>query len=198
MQAIDKNFLAKETSLSGSLDSYNNGLLEGWAYASNAPQLRLRLSVFIDGEPVMTGVADRFREDLQRADILDPQHAFRIVLPEEVCDGKLHEVDIKVFDTGVSLPNCPRKLHLQPVTGIYWGRLDSASYPVIAGWAWNERDPKEALDIECYADERHLLTVKADRYREDLERAGIGDGRKSFEVAIPFPLAPGKQYAIKA
>jgi hypothetical protein len=77
------------------------------------------------------------------------------------------------------------------------GYFDVATEEVIAGWAWDQRKPDQALNVEIYVDDRMLATVSADQFREDLQEAGIGDGKHGFAYATPAWLKDGRPHAIR-
>jgi hypothetical protein len=59
----------------------------------------------------------------------------------------------------------------------------------IAGWAQCREHPEAPVCLNVYAGGKLVGQVLANRYREDLERAGIGSGRHSFEL-VPPPGTP--------
>ncbi|MGG5819307.1 hypothetical protein [Falsiroseomonas sp. HW251] len=66
------------------------------------------------------------------------------------------------------------------------GLVDNANEHRLYGWAWNSADPAEPLTIELRLAGEVVVSAAADRMREDLAKAGIGDGRHAFEL----PLRP--------
>jgi hypothetical protein len=67
------------------------------------------------------------------------------------------------------------------------GHIDLISADCIAGWAQNMDHPEPPVCLDIYIDGRLVGQVLANRYREDLKRAGIGSGRHGFN----FPRAAG-------
>jgi hypothetical protein len=67
------------------------------------------------------------------------------------------------------------------------GHIDLISADCIAGWAQNMDHPEAPVCLDIYVDGRLVGQVLANRYREDLKRAGIGSGRHGFN----FPRAAG-------
>lgn len=51
----------------------------------------------------------------------------------------------------------------------------------IAGWAQNVDHPEAPVCLDIYADGRLIGQTLANRYRKDLELAGLGSGSHSFE-----------------
>jgi hypothetical protein len=76
---------------------------------------------------------------------------------------------------------------------LFVGHVDAIGKRRIAGWAWDRATPEAPVCLGIYAGDRLIAQVVANRYREDLEAAGIGDGRHGFEFTPPKGLgfAPG-------
>src|SRR2546423_3980111 len=55
----------------------------------------------------------------------------------------------------------------------------------IAGWAWDKAQPNTPVTVEIYDGTVRIGTVSADAFRQDLLKAGVGDGRHSFEFRMP-------------
>jgi hypothetical protein len=69
------------------------------------------------------------------------------------------------------------------------GHIDLLSAQRVAGWAQNTDYPEAPVCLDILADGRLIGQTLANRYREDLERAGLGSGRHSFEFKPPPGLA---------
>ncbi|NJL71713.1 MAG: glycosyltransferase [Candidatus Competibacteraceae bacterium] len=171
--------------ISGSLDSYNNGFVEGWVYNQSFPNAHLEVAIFIDGAEAASGTAAKYRADLDAAKIGGGDHAFQILLPDYLCDDEMHSVDVKIIGTGISLPNCPRKISLSHIRPSYNGFVELVSASVILGWAWDEVRPDSHVDVEIFVDRQYLATVPANLFRRDLADARMGDGTKAFNYAVP-------------
>ncbi|HCQ63920.1 MAG TPA: hypothetical protein DIU07_01515 [Rhodobacteraceae bacterium] len=72
------------------------------------------------------------------------------------------------------------------INGVY----DLPSPSRIAGWAIDRADPDAAVEVEIYREGALLQRTRADRFRPDLERGGIGTGRYGFSVDLDPPVAP--------
>jgi microcystin-dependent protein len=59
----------------------------------------------------------------------------------------------------------------------------------IAGWAQNTDHPEAPVCLDIYAGSILIGRTLANRYREDLEHAGLGSGRHGFEFVPPAGLA---------
>jgi hypothetical protein len=62
---------------------------------------------------------------------------------------------------------------------------------VLEGWAQNPRSPEEPVCLDVVIDGKPVLTTLANRYRADLEAAGLGSGRHGFAVRLPPSAASG-------
>ena len=69
------------------------------------------------------------------------------------------------------------------------GYVDVASVRRIAGWAQNPEHPEAPVCLDISVGGRLIEQVLANRYREDLQRAGLGSGHHGFELALPAGLA---------
>jgi hypothetical protein len=59
------------------------------------------------------------------------------------------------------------------------------------GWVVDEDDPGARVSVLAWIDGRPLSGVQAAEFREDLVRAGIGDGYHGFRFALDDALGPG-------
>jgi hypothetical protein len=80
----------------------------------------------------------------------------------------------------------------------YDGRLDQASQTTISGWAWDKSQPNVRVTVEIYDGDTLLGSVEANELREDLIKAGIGDGKHSFTFHTPPGLSTEKSHSISA
>jgi hypothetical protein len=69
------------------------------------------------------------------------------------------------------------------------GYVDRVSAGCIAGWAQNIDHAEAPVCLDILAGGRLIGQVLANRYRGDLQRAGLGSGRHSFEFTPPAELA---------
>src|SRR4051794_11616635 len=77
------------------------------------------------------------------------------------------------------------------------GFIDGADRHRIAGWAQDDAQPDAPLSLLILDNENLVARVLANRYRADLEAAGIGDGRHGFEFDFRNPLPPGERHVIR-
>jgi hypothetical protein len=77
------------------------------------------------------------------------------------------------------------------------GVLDVAGPDEISGWA-RLPNQDEPLDVDLWASDRLLGTVRADRFRQDLKDSGIGSGDHAFSFKVPDALRDGGRYWVWA
>ncbi len=77
------------------------------------------------------------------------------------------------------------------------GNLDVVRHDLIEGWAFDPAAPKQPVMVVLLDNGAEIARLPADRYREDLEAAGIGDGRHSFSVRVPGGLATGSWHRLE-
>ena len=58
----------------------------------------------------------------------------------------------------------------------------------VFGWAWDPRAPRRRVTVSVRINGLHAGDVAADRFREDLVAAGIGDGCHGFEFRVAAVL----------
>ena len=64
------------------------------------------------------------------------------------------------------------------------GILDGLDGNTITGWAFDPVHPTESVVLEVLDGNRLVARLTANRFRGDLEAAGIGDGRHGFELPL--------------
>ncbi|OAQ19870.1 glycosyltransferase [Thermosulfurimonas dismutans] len=183
--------------IQGHFDRVDGLYVHGWAFNPENPEERVEVVVLVDGKPVAEGVADQFREDLKEAGIGDGGYAFVIKLPNEIADGKEHEIRVVVKNTGNDLENSPQIVIFQQLEDSYIGHLDSVDGLLVTGWTYNKANPEERVEVVVLVDGKPVAEGVADQYREDLKQDGIGDGKHAFKIKLPDELADGEVHEIK-
>jgi hypothetical protein len=78
------------------------------------------------------------------------------------------------------------------------GYIDVIDGRRIGGWAFCAGQPEQPIEVEIRRDDRPLATIRADGYRVDLHRLGIGTGRHGFEVLVDEPIPSEERDRITA
>lgn len=183
----------------GGLDA-DGPSIAGWARDREQEGRIVQVDLHADGALLATVMADQPRADLRDAGIGAGDHGFRYPIPPSLRDGNAHAIQMKLAGTDYVLAEYALLVAVTdprvPDDGV-GGALDVADGEVIAGWAWNSREPDRPLRVDIFADETRLATVVADLFRADLRAAGIGDGRHGFRFATPPGLRDGKAHAVR-
>lgn len=82
-------------------------------------------------------------------------------------------------------------------SGELQGHVDDVSRDRIRGWARDAASSDTPVLLRISDNDVVIGEVLADRYRADLERAAIGDGRHGFELAVPGGLSPLMRHVIR-
>jgi hypothetical protein len=77
------------------------------------------------------------------------------------------------------------------------GHVDRIEDGWIVGWGWTPKRPAEPIQLEVFIDGASVSRCTAELYRPDLERAGKGDGRHAFEIALPAQLRDGGAHEVR-
>jgi hypothetical protein len=76
-----------------------------------------------------------------------------------------------------------------PRIGGLRGYIDLVSETCVAGWAQNIDHPEAPVCLDILVNGQLIGQTLANRYREDLARAGLGSGSHSFEFTLPAEYA---------
>ncbi len=80
--------------------------------------------------------------------------------------------------------------------GTMVGRLDEVTRQAVSGWV-ALADGGGQVAVELVVDGVVRPPVVADRYRADLEAAGVGDGRRGFRLVLDPPLDPRRRHLVR-
>jgi len=97
------------------------------------------------------------------------------------------------LDEGYELETIRRRIALragstsneETTSGDLRGYVDRVTPHVVEGWAQNTEHPEAPVCLDIYAGGRLIGQVLANRYRDDLKRAGLGGGCHSFAFTPP-------------
>jgi hypothetical protein len=73
--------------------------------------------------------------------------------------------------------------------GTLRGHVDEVTASTVKGWAQNADQPEAPVCIDIYMGGRLIGQALANRYREDLAKAGLGSGRHAFVFRTPPGVA---------
>jgi len=92
-----------------------------------------------------------------------------------------------------------RSAHLRRDTAAPWGgrgKVELATHALVAGWAFSGADAGP-ISLAILVNDAVVGRIVADRYRPDLEAAGIGDGRHGFRFRLPKGLSVEADHRIE-
>jgi glycosyltransferase involved in cell wall biosynthesis len=203
---LDTDGTAPPAVLRGNLELVQRARIEGWAFDPASPGTPVALVVLANGAEIGRVVADRYRPDLDEAGIGDGRHAFELVVPGGLAAEIRHEIEVRREADWSLLPGSPGVLEAvvagldrdrphSPAAaalplGELRGHLDGVADLRVFGWAQDSADPERRVGLVVKVNNRVIGRVLANRYRGDLEAAGIGDGRHAFELPILNGLSP--------
>jgi len=174
----------------GQLDPIAGRIASGWVVDLDAPGAAVQLAIFVGGERIGGIVA------VTPAAAPAPAGAknFEFLLPASGFASDDLEVEVRVAGTGTPLPGSPRPLKLAVQADEVVGSLDTVtSDGWVRGWACIKNRLSERREVEIIAGTEVVGLAVADGYRQDLEKANIGDGRYAFAFALPFEVCAQPQ-----
>ena len=77
------------------------------------------------------------------------------------------------------------------------GSIDQVHNGKCLGWALDDTISTPVV-VNMFIDGTLAASGKADRFREDLRHAGVGDGNAAFIIDFPKPFRDGCYHAIEA
>jgi hypothetical protein len=77
------------------------------------------------------------------------------------------------------------------------GSLDFVGLRRIAGWVQNTAKPETPVSLVITDSDQVIARVLANRFRDDLKKSGIGNGRHSFEFTLTPPLSPFQPHVVR-
>jgi hypothetical protein len=116
--------------------------------------------------------------------------------------ASLQRFDLDSLRVGVQLEHAtphPDVVHAPLVPEEpYEGVLDVAGPDEISGWAWCPVRADDPVEVDLWASDRLLATVRADIFRPDLRQSGKGSGKHAFSFRTSDLHRDGRRYWIWA
>lgn len=195
--------------LRGQLDKVRPRIISGWAQDTARPKDPVSLIITNNDEFVSRVIADRYREDLKRASIGNGHHFFELELPLPLSPTDRHVIRVFREVDGTDIPGSPATLEptelspppptleLKDAGTTLRASLDIVDTQVISGWVHDTARPDEPLGLIITNNDRLVERILANRYREDLKNAGVGNGRHAFELVLLNPLSPFERNIVR-
>ncbi len=193
--------------IEGVVDGVVDGALRGWAWWPDRPERALHVRILADGVLLAEAPAVQHRADLVAADKRGGHCAFAIPLPASLATGTLLRVlagegDVELGGSPLHLAAAPHagdagSTEPDPLPAALVGHgvvgyFDPIRRGLLRGWACREDGAPEAVRLAFHLDGEPLLTLEANRWREDLAELRHGNGSCGFEAALPEVLADGR------
>ena len=186
----------KRDSFKYSLDQANRYQIVGWVFDSKRSSDHLQVQLRVGDRVVATVTADEFRQDLLDADIGSGHCGFHFDmqasaagLPEACFD--LYANGRKLNRETVAIKMEVQTLSQQTATlEHYKVQVDNNIPGKILGWAIDDSRLSHKPYIECKMGGLTLGACVADIFRDDLAKAGIGDGKHAFRIDYDVALLP--------
>lgn len=167
--------------LLGNLDAIYGQEVMGWAWNPNLPDLAVSVELSANSKPFFIVKAGEFRDDLFAANIGDGKHAFRVQLPDELCNGHEYQISARNLDTGQILNGSPI---LFKTENILEGNVDGLQGTVLTGWVRNTKRLDESLMVTLFDNGAPVVSVFADQPFE-------GGANHRFHIPLPSSSLDG-------
>jgi hypothetical protein len=186
----------KGDSFKYSLDQANSNEIVGWVFDSKRSSEHLQVQLRKGDKVVATVKADEFRQDLLDSGIGSGHCGFHFDIQTLAIDHSEGYFDL--FADGKKLNQLPifikinaRRPPQKTVTlEHYKVQIENTRPGEIFGWAIDGSRKAHKPHIECKLGELTLGGCVANIFRNDLAKAGIGDGKHAFTINYDVALLP--------
>ena len=194
--------------VSGYLDHVGRESICGWAQDGTFRERPMKLRVSDNGVTIANVVADQYRPDLEQAGIGNGCYGFALTVPGGLSPTERHIIEVVAAKDGQPLGNSPRVLEpsflrtppaaprKETTMNTLRGHVDVVTRHRISGWAQDMEGPHLPVALQIVDNGSLLARLLANRHRLDLEQAGIGCGRHSFDFIVPGGLSPIERHVI--
>lgn len=193
--------LKKTGELQFSLDKADNEAIAGWVFDPKNTDVAVNVEIRQGSTVLWSSSANNLRQDLFDAGISDGQHGFHCQFSDEISQPINGVIDVyaagqKLNDSGIIVNFQPSAVKIeqspQTLENLKYN-FDKISVGAIHGWARVIDNDEHKVRVECKVGDIAAGSVVADRLREDLKSAGIGDGHCSFTLVPEFSCLPEKE-----
>jgi glycosyltransferase involved in cell wall biosynthesis len=186
----------------GHIDRATRDVIEGWAWDPTKPDETIALQIYDNAIAIGEVVADLARDDLRLSGIGDGRHAFKWLIPGGLSPAISHLIEVRRKSDGWKLRGFEAPLVADPefaaaVSAPLKGNLDFCDRHFITGWAVDDAQLSAPVPLQILCGDVLIARVLANHYREDLEKAGFGDGRRAFQVRLPNGLSLLERHVIR-
>lgn len=181
--------------LQGSLTQVDGCLLKGWVWNPANPQETLALIVYKNNTEILRFVANSLHEsepDLKLSGVDIGNHYFAVRLPLNVCQEAPFNLKIVVEEYDWILTNSQIRFEYNPIYKMsFQGHCEPIVGTCIGGWALDNDNLYQRLNLYIYDEFQFLLKTTANLYRPDLKALPQwenGDGFHGYMFEIPNRL----------
>ncbi|EHH69200.1 glycosyltransferase [Gluconobacter morbifer] len=180
--------------------------IKGWACDGSEQPVRLRL--YCNDIVLGSVTADQYRPDLQESGGGSGHHGFIFIVEGGLPAGRRLKIRACREEDEAELPGSPYRVGF-PTLGtapaaVSPGRksegsgfLDIVERRRIQGWTWDSQQPEKSFLVQIIDNGEVLAETVANRFRPDLEKAGVGSGHFGFSIVLPTGLTPTRRHVIR-
>ena len=189
--------LKPELNIKGSLEEIDGCLLRGWAYNSLNPDESLTLIFYQNDQAIFEVVADKFRDDLQELGIGTGHYGFAIRLPLSICKVAPFLLKVKVKGSDFILRNANISFKYKPTyKQSFQGNCEPCVDSSIKGWALDNSNLENSINIYVYEDHKFLCKLVANKYRSDIHDWKKGHGYYGYKFDLTEELLDNKEHKL--
>ena len=186
-----------------SIDLVDENQISGWAYKKQDEKHKPTIDIVCGEKIAGSTIANVYREDLESVGIGNGKFGFNFDLASLNISGNGNRANIlidglKANSKSIVLARTDRQSVNVDETSVDEHKqevalhMDAYSIDRIIGWAINNNSIEERPLVELIYNEIIVGECKADIYRDDLKKAGIGDALHGFQVKpLIHLLTPG-------
>ena len=187
MSAATDERTASRSELRGHIDHLSSDGASGWLCDLAQHHRRLSVEALVDGQVVVTTVADAYRPDLKELGKSDGHSGFHLEFPLSCFDGKAHDVTLRVRETGAFITQQPVTLSFptKPIMRKVVGLLEHVDTSLfVSGWALSAGKDTPAR-VVVLVNGAKVVSKDTNLLRPDLLIAGLPSSRAGFKISIP-------------
>ncbi|MDR3471783.1 MAG: hypothetical protein P4M09_08860 [Devosia sp.] len=198
-----ESFTPLTSALDGAIDFCSSDIISGWVCDTSRPDQPITIDIYRDDNLLITSIpADQVRPDLKATFGSNTAHGFKLKLTDYIDDHNLNKLNIFVVGTYIHIPGSPVNInksdpaalpvitsHSHPNAAIR-AHIDSVTSVSITGWALFTHDPSYPCVLSLRSGELTLCKAVANKFRRDLVKNGIGNGRHGFSIPLTPSLRP--------
>ncbi|MCV3765726.1 glycosyltransferase [Rhizobium sp. TRM95796] len=176
-----------------------DGKISGWVSFQKGDDSKWQggtdVWLIVDDVPVERAAANLDRPDVAAAGYAS-NCGFVVQIPLDLIDGAVHKIELRNGIDGKRLPflegDClelkHRLTHPAPISALLpiQARVDAIENGMITGWVYDPSAVNRSVHFNLSINERQICGLTTGLYREDLEKAGMGNGRHGFRLALPY------------